>query len=518
MPFNYHHFRNQFGRAATYYGTRPLVEMVDKIPKKIEDVPEFLGNRAQLIEERRKKRRLERLSRYGDKRNKPRKLVKNLPQYSANMDVDMQTPTRRGRRNSNASFLFTPSSVRSAGYRPRVRVGTRRTRVQRSRYRVKKRMKKFRRRNFKKKKYFRKKKVIEKSRTHGYHKISEIYGEVKDPHCVYIHHATFHDEYLVETILGAIYRKLFKKAGIEIADQNAVIVGSSLTSAVGFKIAFEYQDPVVGTSTASEYPLVSTDTLDSLAGGTYADPRNFLFAYLRGTNDGEMQRFTLFQLDVTNVTPSVSEAWRCVAELNMQKEIMNISMTSVLRYQNRTLAVNGSTGTEADRVDCQPLAGKVYSFRHSDPRMKYQSNFPSYESTLCNVDSIGVGLIRATAEMPVNYQEPPHPSKWANLVGHYNVNVNPGEMRQAMVKYKVRGYFINAMKKFAGDRYTTSIYHGMSGRSQIIALEERIRTSSNNPVTVGYEREFRVGVWFETKKGISFMSNYEEGELNNVPS
>ena len=41
----------------------------------------------------------------------------------------------------------------------------------------------------------------------------------------------------------------------------------------------------------------------------------------------------------------------------------------------------------------------------------------------------------------------------------------------------------------------------------MLAFEELLRTKSANPINVGFEREFVVGVWFTTKPPVALLQN-----------
>lgn len=479
--------------------------------------------------------------------DRPKILSKN----STNMGYN--TPYRRTPRSTGSSLFRSRSSyVSRSGYR-----GIRRSRyTRRFRYRYRpRRFNRFRRRfargRFAKrrravKRYARKRRRVNKKnlkpnvlRSKGYESKVETYGAITDAHCVYLKHSSFHIEHIAETISAALIRKLFKKMGYDIPDMDIILsgVGPGTPDASKYRLLFQTIDPASTTGLVDFYAFTfaATDTLADVARNV-SSPKtlyNYLVGYMLDKNDVEALSL---ELQVSDNSGSPGPNFITFARIDMQNEYLYLNVRSVLRMQNRTLAPAGTEGQDTARltdvVDNQPLSGKVFTFKHGDPRLRYGSQPPlisqggvSFGSgdtaQIGGVNWTGFDLIRATT-LPNKYEEPPNKDHFVNCVSAKKFVLNVGACMQTGLSWRVHGRFTNVLKKFKPQRGTTSItsldrVFKIAGKSQLVCMEEFIRTENANTVKVGYEREYSCAASLVTKPKSSMSTKFSVDAVRNNP-
>jgi len=473
----------------------------------------------------------------------------NLPQNISNMAYS--TPASRRTRYSGSSVFRTPgSSFRGSFYG-----GVRRRRfTRRNRYRYRRKLSRFRGR-FRRPRYFKRRKIIKRRalkrkrvnrknlkpntlRSKGYEAKVETYGAITDAHCVYLKHSSFHVTHIAQTIAAGLIRKLFKKMGYDIPDFDVVLsgIGPVGPDATKYRLLFSYVDPTsVGASIGIyAFTFGSHDTLNDVAinGSDPYTIYNYLVGYMLDKADVEPLGLEL-QVSDNSGTPNFITA----AKLNLQNEYIYLNCRSTLRLQNRTTAPPGSTGTDTARftdvVDNQPLSGKVLTFKHGDPRLRYASQPPLIydlagaaqtrgdSAQISGVNWSGMDLVRAT-DLPQKYQEPPNKDHFVNCLSSKKFILNVGSCMQTGLSWKVHGRFTNVLKKFRPQRGTTSYdsldrVFKIAGKSQIVVMEEYIRTENANTVKVGYEREYVCAASFISKPMSSMSTKFSVDTVRNDP-
>lgn len=371
--------------------------------------------------------------------------------------------------------------------------------------------------NRKKRKY---RKTSKKSRylakTHGYEYTVETYGKINDPNCVYLKHSTHYVEMLAKTICGAMIRKIFSMAGYQLGDSDQVLstAGPGSTDG-GWRLIYSYMDP--GNQSATQLPIFTS------AGGVSLD--TILDTWTALTDHYQSLLINGIQVSPLSLTlqmedqGAISSAYRTECQLLLQNEVLNVQVWSHLRVQNRTLNPSGTNDVEV--VDNQPLTGKLYTFKHADPRVAFSTYTPSSATTDQPINGIhtkGIEGVRG-ASLPVKYQEPPAKSKFQNCVSVVPVQLPVGDTKECKFGHKFTGKFQGLMERLRPERgFITNADIGKTfltlGKSQMLAFEETIKTANTQPITVGYERQYTVGAWLVTRKPIHFMSRYVTQNLD----
>lgn len=340
----------------------------------------------------------------------------------------------------------------------------------------------------------------------GYHITNEQYGEVADPNCVYLYHSNYCIDDIASVIQSALLRTLFRKAGIEIGNELQEIPFSYSDNSYGFRIIYTKRDKITGVLGTSFYDGVNNITFKDVTLGMYSVMGSHFRDYMENVNsDQEPYMLGLYANDES----TFSTQFRCLANLTLQDEFVVLNTTSSLIVQNRTIGSTSSTDYSADRVDNQPLVGYLYQFKNGDPRLRVNqiTNIGvanAHEIYYASGDRRGVRSFGGT-QLGNDMQEPPVPKLWRNIQYASKVNLDPGFIKKSYVHSVFKNRLPELLKRLKVDKMQISdgvhSYTQLSGcKSQLIALEEGLRTQTTNLITVLFERESKIGAYTYTKK------------------
>lgn len=367
----------------------------------------------------------------------------------------------------------------------------------------------------------------------GYTVSANLVGTVIDPQVVYLHHNTFDVGGIARTIVGALLRKLFKKAGIDIGNENDELPLRDNYNSDDFQIVFIQKDIAGLVWTPFEYPIPANTTfkslLDALCGGG-GTPYFEMIAFMDGANQKVPNSLALNIRDKW-VTPAGVEAfvYRTHTVLNLQNERIVFYGRSKLTVQNRTKGSNASGTDYSDqRIDNQPLEGKLYDFTNGDPRLKKsQLTGTGVTNEYDFLLDTGSAFVRAFGAVvfPANYMDDiPSGKLWKNVKKSSNVLIQPGDIKHTQIEVNYDLPLLELLLKFRV-LYKTTVsgevcFTGLkSHKSQFLILKEILRTPADNFITIQYENEKMFGAYSYSKKSKSFFrsQNYESTITQWVP-
>jgi len=342
----------------------------------------------------------------------------------------------------------------------------------------------------------------------GFSTTIEQFGGTSDPNCVFITHSTVSHVQTAYTLATAIMRKLMTLAGFKITNKYNEVGVSDPADGVnqgdksdGLTWFLQVKNPETNIVTAYKFLTLdnqsfSTWTDFSNALTSFADLPNRIIEFLRDTNKNVLYRVALYKTD-----ESVSTHYRLASEIFLEDLHIEIHYASNLVIQNRTKsAVTGLDDYSIDRVDTQPLKGYVYEFKHGDPRVRH-SFMGAVPSTINNnifnvIPENGMNLIRG--EQYLGASEPFVPKYFANISKATKVILQPGEMKKVGFNYTFKGKMINVLRKMNTNNtplFDVTKVTGAVGKCQMIALEELMRTPSDNFINIAYERELKISAF-----------------------
>lgn len=353
----------------------------------------------------------------------------------------------------------------------------------------------------------------------------ETHGGVADPSCVYLGASTFNRISFVETMYGAVIRKLLKKAGVDIQSpgqipsmQNFQPAGIGQPVGGGFFVKLQYLDEN-GTQNQLRDFWNDTTTFEQFTlglNGTANTIYNCIFNNLDSDNGFNVRQYTHIGLyyDIGGTNPD-----RMIAVLNLEDEYVNFKSKVAMCIQNRTKGNSIADGEQfsSERIDNQPLKGYQYVFSSAQPRVRgttAQGN-PQLLTVIPNNEY--VNLVKSTQLPGVLFREPPNPRTFGNCIGSSYVKLQPGTIKKGVVYHELRGSWNSIMcKRMVTDYGGQGPLPYLPGRYLLFALEEIINSGSPNNIEVAYECERFTGAFLTTKKKTAMISNFQENGYSNV--
>jgi len=351
----------------------------------------------------------------------------------------------------------------------------------------------------------------------GYKENIEEFGRVEDPNTVYLGHSTKHELEMAVVFTGCFIRNLFRKAGMEIANRREELGLFSFNNSSGFKIEYVVQNPQTGQQLLnSEYVIADNQTLSTIVANMSAMTGQ-IGNFIRNTDQLEPYKLTLYSLDRDVVDLNLN--WRMAAQINMSHQYVNLMVKSTLVVQNRTAgATAGATDKGSDRVDNQPLVGKLYEFSQASPRLA-QKNNPNGER-LGRVPQAGLSLVRAAQLGSADFENSPDPKIWTNVSKTSNIILQPGTMKENSIVHMFKGKIMTVLRRIRSSQSTgvgpAAEFVGGAGKFVYMQFEEKLRTTSSNPVTVQYERKYEIGMIMKKTKTPALQPGLLVNEVNNL--
>lgn len=355
--------------------------------------------------------------------------------------------------------------------------------------------------------------IFTKCLQNGYEKIQETFGRIEDPDVCYLGHSTKNHPEFSRVIIGAILRKLFLKAGISLGDGREEINFTTFDLSEGFRLEFVTQNPITKVRTLFS-TLTSSDnlTFNNLVDGWIAVIDHFN-SYLRNVTQDEPYSMSLFAFD-KNVAELFN--YRLMSRINLQSDKIVFVSRSTMMVQNRT-AGSGATSTDksSERVDNQPVNGKIYRFTASTPKTDFTT---TNNIKLGAMDTTGIRLVRG-AELELGFNDSPDPKIWRNCGKTSSILLQPGTMKKSVIMHKYDCKIITMLNRARDQTWqnATLSFVGGSGVSEFIQLGETLRTISTNPVTIQYEKKLEVGAYIVTTKDPAFKADFAVLEFNALP-
>jgi len=332
----------------------------------------------------------------------------------------------------------------------------------------------------------------------GYLATSEVHGKVTDAYCTYMQHSTWWAALMAKSFGGALLRKLFKKAGLEISDRIGTLPLYNINDGSGFRLEYSTMNPSTNSIITYNYDTVAGSTLDSvltMSGPQFVDQIEY---YLNGNTGNVNQPHKLSLYTHDNNVALVH--YRLCASIQIPNEVAEFHVTSVLKVQNRTqgdLAASGNLDLE--RLDSQPVVCTTYSFPGA-PLLKNVTSGSS-QITLSGISNAGLKLY-GSASFPsdISFENRPNVSIFANCNKKSNSVLQPGQMKTSYCKYDFKGKISTMLPKHRLESNIGGIITGVKCKTELIVFEEMMRTSGSNPVHINYERKFKIGCIVTTKK------------------
>jgi hypothetical protein len=280
------------------------------------------------------------------------------------------------------------------------------------------------------------------------------------------------------------------------------------------------------TNVAPSYEVVATYTFPA-TGATGATPAGFgawfnenVFLNPAFQDEGtsptpiadrcELHAYQFVRLDAGATLSSVFNVNEAIMPLDGQY----LTAYSVVRMhiQNVTPADGGDLST--DRVDVNPLKGKLYRFRGPTPMVRDDRGI---DGTVANDlgwklqnDTNGDGLIWPNIPLPGippsylgPWVQPPTPDMFKNCVGCVSIQLEPGSIKDYSLNFKFSGTLQSLMRGFDHSTFQSVPLPGAKhqfGQSFMFALEKRVQTGVSSSVKLNFQYETYYGSCFGKRR------------------
>jgi len=356
----------------------------------------------------------------------------------------------------------------------------------------------------------------DQSKRYGYHVGIETYGAVNDPNTVYVHHSTCQMRSHVKALMGAIIRKGFELAGMPVGNKDEELTVSALNLSSGLILSYITINPITAVVVETDYVVPDNATLNSVI-DAFTAMDTHLFDYMRNGINTDPLKFVVYTIDQAPVLNRKNVA----STVNIPNLHVKIVSSSLIKLQNRTLGdIAASTDLNTERSDNQPVLCYNFLLGSGDMRLKYMTGTPTgnmSENLLQGCALSGPSLIRAAefASVVSGQQNAPSSHKFANCSKVGKSILQPGQMKQSLVYHKFSGLLVNVLKRMRCQVITNDYVYGIQGRSELIVIEEKMRTAGSNKVTISYEREYQTGCIIKVLKNTPLVSYLELPAVKN---
>lgn len=356
-----------------------------------------------------------------------------------------------------------------------------------------------------------------KTATFGFHNTTETYGAIDDPHCVYITHSTTNFEMYTNVIVGALVRKLLKKGGIDVDSLGDSLSLETNNKNLGWRIELVTVQPQTGVRTVAQFTLPDVCSMDTLV-SQFGPLRASIGAQLTNiANAAVPMQLNLLQEDNGSVTLNRTQT---IAILNLTNQVVHMYCEAEIVVQNRTAGAAAASGDlSVDRIDNQPVSGIMYEFKTGDPRLRQAPRGDIQAGFNC-ITRAGVNLVRS-ASLNAEYQEPPVPREFKGVVKATKVILQPGDMKKSVIRVKYTKKLPELLDHLkAGHLFgpfdIDQRYSMVAGKCQLFVMEEKIRTTVGNPVTLQYQVQHKIGAYCTEGRPAPLKTKFAGFEINQL--
>jgi len=330
----------------------------------------------------------------------------------------------------------------------------------------------------------------------------EITGVVTDPDCVYIGHSTYTPQFVLETTLQALLRKLFEKGGLQVTSVNDVLLPSA-TATDGYFLRLDTAPAGGGSFTSYSHAVASGATLQSITGsvttGVAPEWTDLIDQFtLWATGDGPVSNDNMdepAQLRLfTEVFNTTGSRYNMVCSLNLRELFAVGKFVSEIKIQNRTVSASGSDDAEA--VSSNPLHVHKYLF-NGCPRNRDKLRMispPLYSSGILTTGASNAGF--------TYLKEPFSPKMFWNCSKHVKDSLQPGAIRNDKIVYYKKMRLLNFIRHMGlmSDASGTPKTNLIKGPHMMYALEDMINVNLAQLISIAYEVNRSCGVYIFQKK------------------
>jgi len=256
------------------------------------------------------------------------------------------------------------------------------------------------------------------------------------------------------------------------------------------------------------FPFANTDTLVSFGTWFAANVfNNGLFGGGDNTSVFENELYAYQFVDLDNLgTVATSVAGPIIP---LERQYLSVYSTVRMHIQNITAADGtGSDTLQSDRIDNNPLKGKLFRFSGPLPKLSAVRGIattlqvtpvPEEGAYQLQQDTTPDGIIYPSVALTGVWAQVPVASQFANCKGELSVSLSPGAMRDYSITFNYSGTLQRLIRGFGSkDTLGRPRPNGVHqfGESFLFALEKRMPTGISPAVTLNFHYEQYYGACF----------------------
>lgn len=334
---------------------------------------------------------------------------------------------------------------------------------------------------------------------------------------VVLGHSTFCFTEFVDTLMYAIVRRMFDKAGVQVAGLNDALGRIGATGNIG-RCVITFSQQEMGNEGNVSTQVTVTSTIRSVATALWDQLEPF-FDYTADNAYHMRFRRMYYYREFADPVSGVATAKDPDAELDLENAVAYVTLSSTLAMQNRTEATTEATedNDNATSVEANPLKVTGYQTNSNGFIARYVS--PQGMSAFQFTGNRDGGVINPNlSTQPTSFKEaygnPPPAKGFKYTTREKSYVIQPGEVRQSYLSYN-RKLSLNYLLRLIlpttrGSLTGTIVVHSFFGNSKMYYFNKLCDTGSVEPnINVGWEHNYTVGISIMIKPRFMMPHNTE---------
>lgn len=302
----------------------------------------------------------------------------------------------------------------------------------------------------------------------------------------------------VEVFAFAIIQLMFRRAGIAISSWDDILITHLATPTTTRALRVEWNYSL------SEEASSTTNSFDQSVGGIYRDVATSFYlqilnAITKATDNVAKFSINYVEMFFFNDDGTTGTGNLQTFRLNVPDVMLDISMRSVMKFQNRTNATTAvdSLDDSAVNIDRNPLVGRSYDAIGNGFKPKVgRPTGGSHKFTGDNANGVITVVLPADTQPLVAdnlYLKPPPPDTFVGCRKFATVRLSPGQIRTSVLTYRKKMSatsflrMITDIVKWSADVQAPYCH---LGKSRLFFFEKVLNTGVSEPaIEVGYQKE-----------------------------
>jgi len=272
---------------------------------------------------------------------------------------------------------------------------------------------------------------------------------------------------------------------------SALALVQPLPYALRFIRKVEEVNAVIAVNAPAEYVFNDTDTVRDFGQWFEGNVFNSL-EYGGGVvgNQDYNSRISLFAYQFVEVDyfdpANIPPVYWPKAIMPLHGMYLTCYSKADMHIQNITVADGGGElAYDADRIDSNPIRGRIFKFKGPLPKVKYDMLIANGaaavigNSIALDIDPNADGIIKPQADLTGAWRAPPTADMFHNCVGVTSVSLEPGAIRNFSLQFKYSGLLVDLIHGMRATVGSAPLPGGRNlGTSMLFALEKRVRTGT----------------------------------------